>query len=384
VQGSQISERPAELQTRLSTIDQWRGISVLMVIVHHFADFRYRQLFDVAYRLSDFTRNPTFSNLSVAGRRVFYLWSHNIGPLGVQIFFAISGYIITRLLLKEHRNTGTVCFACFYIRRAFRILPALVLFVLITGLISYCGFITISPAEIGSVATFLCNTTLVNCGYHYGHLWSLCIEEQFYILWPLAFVFVIGGRRTAIVWVIFAVCMSISVIPHLWVAGWINNGLSFGCIAAGAAYALSERFRSLFSFAAKWPGWLLTVTLLVGLPLFKSFALNLWALSTIMTPLVIVAVVLTRADSPFVRDRTGISRFLNQVGRMSYSLYLWHVIFIWEPERYHSSRFLLASLPLGVMLAWLSANYVEPFFISRGRRFADRVERHAAPSVVDA
>jgi len=72
-----------------------------------------------------------------------------------------------------------------------------VLFVLITGLISYCGFITISPAEIGSVATFLCNTTLVNCGYHYGHLWSLCIEEQFYILWPLAFVFVIGGRRTA-------------------------------------------------------------------------------------------------------------------------------------------------------------------------------------------
>jgi peptidoglycan/LPS O-acetylase OafA/YrhL len=379
-----MSVQPTEPQARLSTIDQWRGLSVLMVIIHHFAGFRYRQLFDVAYRLSDFIHNPALSNFPAAGRRVFYLWSHSIGPLGVQIFFVISGYIITRLLLKEQRNTGTVCFACFYIRRAFRILPALVLFVLVTGLISYCGFISISPSEVGSVATFLCNTTLVNCGYYYGHIWSLCVEEQFYILWPLVFVFVLGGRRTGIIWAIFAACMSISIIPHLRVDGWMNNGLSFGCIAAGAAYALSARFRTLFSFAAKWPGWLLTAILVVGLPLISSLAVQLWMLNTIMTPLVIVAVVLTRADTVSLRDRTGISRFLNQVGRMSYSLYLWHVIFAWDPDRYLSSRFLIASLPLGITLAWLSAKYVEPFFISRGRRLAKLFNRHAIPSVVDA
>jgi len=382
-QEPQLSANPAEVQTRLSSIDQWRGLSVLMVIVHHFVIFRYRQLFDVPYRLTEFARNPTVSNLSAAGRRVIYLWGHNVGALGVQIFFAISGYIITRLLLKEYRTTGTVCFACFYIRRAFRILPALVLFVLVTGLISYCGFVSISPVEIGSAATFLCNTSVVNCGYYYGHLWSLSVEEQFYILWPLVFVLVVGSRLAGIIWVIFVACLSLSVIPNLWVHNWINNGLAFSCIAAGAAYALSERFRAALSFTASWPGWLLAVILVVGLPLLKAFAANLWALTTIITPLLIVAIVLTRADTAFLRDRTGISRCLNWVGRMSYSLYLWHVIFIWEPDRYQSSQFLLASLPLGVILAWLSANYVEPFFINHGRRFANLVARGATPSAVD-
>jgi peptidoglycan/LPS O-acetylase OafA/YrhL len=378
-----MAYEPPEIQTRLSSIDQWRGISVLMVIVHHLVDFRYRRRFDVDYRLSDFIRNPGGDHLLAAVRRVFYLWSHNVGPLGVQIFFVISGYIITRLLLKEQKKLGTVCLACFYIRRAFRILPALILFVLVTEIISVCGFISVPSADAGSVATFLCNTTLVTCGYYFGHLWSLCVEEQFYLVWPLVFVFAIGTRRTHLIWLVLTACMTISVFPTLWVSGWINNGLSFGCIAAGAAYALSERFRSVFLFATKWPVWLLIIILVIVLPLIKSFAVSLWALTTVITPLVIVAVVLTRADIALVRERNRISWWLNQVGRMSYSLYLWHEIFIWEPERYHSSRFLIASLPLGLALAWLSATYVEPFFIRHGRTLAGMADGHPPIAAVD-
>ncbi len=300
---------------------------------------------------------------------MFYLWAHGIGPLGVQIFFVISGYIITRLLIKEQENTGAVCLKCFYIRRAFRILPALMFFVLVMSAISFSGLIVVSPVNVASVAAFACNTSLVNCGYYFGHLWSLGVEEQFYIFWPLLFVLFVGRKRTNLIWVILGVCTIISVIPSLR-SGWINNGLSFACIAAGAAYALSERFRGWLSVTTKLPGWILPVSLVVGLTLIKALAFNLWIITTIITPLAIVAVVLPRSDAGFQRDQTSISQWLTRVGLMSYSLYLWHYVFAWEPEHYYSTPLWAAAVPFGLGFAWLSARYLEPFFIALGRKLA--------------
>jgi peptidoglycan/LPS O-acetylase OafA/YrhL len=363
-----LKSQSAEPQSRLSAIDQWRGVSVLLVIVHHFVIFRFVHQFNVEYLLSDFIRHPALKYLPEAALRMFYVWAHGIGPLGVQIFFVISGYIITRLLIREREKTGEVCLKCFYIRRAFRILPALMFFVFMMWALSLTGAIAISPVNMGSVAAFACN--FVDCGYYFGHLWSLGVEEQFYILWPLLFVLFMAFRRTGLIWVILGACMIVSVVPRFRTLGFVNNGLSFACIAAGAAYALNERFRAWLSVTNRLPGWLLPVTLVVGLTMLKSVAVKLWVITTLATPLLIVAVVLPRANAARSHDQGYISRWLNRVGLMSYSLYLWHYVFIWEPEHYLSTGFWIASVPLGLGLSWLSAFHIEPFFIALGRRLS--------------
>jgi peptidoglycan/LPS O-acetylase OafA/YrhL len=360
-----LKSESAESRSRLSAIDQWRGVSVLLVIIHHFVMFRFGHQFNVEYRLSDFIRHPALNYLPEAAARMFYLWAHGIGPLGVQIFFVISGYIITRLLIRERDKTGEVCLKCFYIRRAFRILPALMFFVFMMWALSLTGAIVISPINVGSVAAFACN--FVNCGYYFAHLWSLGVEEQFYILWPLLFVLFLAFRRSGLIWVILGACMIVSVIPRFRTLGFVNNGLSFACIAAGAAYALNERFRAWLSVTNRLPSWLLPVTLVVGLTLLESLAVNLWVITTLATPFLIVAVVLPGANAAKSYSQGYISQWLNRVGLMSYSLYLWHQVFIWEPDHYLSTAFWFASIPLGLGLAWLSAHYVEPFFIALGR-----------------
>jgi peptidoglycan/LPS O-acetylase OafA/YrhL len=362
-----IESRSAESHSRLSAIDQWRGLSVLLVIIHHFVIFRFVHQFNVEYRLSDAIRHPAIRNLPAALMRMFYLWAHGIGPLGVQIFFVISGYIITRLLIREREKTGGVCLTCFYIRRAFRILPALMFFVFMMGALSLTGAIVISPINIASVATFTCNTSLGDCGYYFGHLWSLGVEEQFYVLWPLLFALLMAFRRTSLIWMILGACMIMSVIPRFQV-GFINNGLSFACIAAGSAYALDERFRAWLSAVTyRLPGKLLPITLVVGLTLLKALAVELWVITTLATPILIVATILPHADDAKPRHQGIFFRGLNRVGLMSYSLYLWHYAFTWEPEHYFSTAFWIASVPLGLGLAWLSADYIEPFFIAHGR-----------------
>jgi peptidoglycan/LPS O-acetylase OafA/YrhL len=344
--------------------------------------FRYGHQFNVEYRLSDFIRHPALKYLPEAAARMFFLWAHGIGPLGVQIFFVISGYIITRLLIREQEKTGDVCLKCFYIRRAFRILPALMFFVLVMWALSLTGAIVISPDNIGSVATFACNTSLVDCGYYFGHFWSLGVEEQFYILWPLLFVLFMAFRRTALIWVILGACMIVSVVPSFRSLGFVNNGLSFACIAAGAAYALNERIRTWLSVTDRVPSWLLAVTLVVGLTLLKALAAKLWVITALATPLLIVAVVLPRADAAKSRNQGYISRWLNRVGLMSYSLYLWHYVFIWEPEHYVSTAFWIASIPLGLGLAWLSAHYIEPCFIALGRTLSANANLISAEKIV--
>jgi peptidoglycan/LPS O-acetylase OafA/YrhL len=161
--------------------------------------------------------------------------------------------------------------------------------------------------------------------------------------------------------------MIVSVIPRFWSLGFINNGLSFACIAAGAAYALNERFRAWLSVTDRLPSWLLPVTLVVGFTLLKALAVKLWVIAALVTPFLIVAVVLPRTNAAKSGGQGHISRWLNRVGLMSYSLYLWHYVFIWEPEHYVSTPFWIASVPLGLGLAWLSAHYIEPSFIALGR-----------------
>jgi peptidoglycan/LPS O-acetylase OafA/YrhL len=148
----QIASRPV---TRIPSLDGMRAISILLVVAGHWAELRYRpsELADVA---------GAFANL------------------GVRIFFIISGYLITTLLLKEHAKTSTIGLREFYVRRAYRILPAAMAFMLPVFVVYWHE---LRWYHMVAAALYVANFDFAH-PWFLGHLWSLSVEEQFYFLWP--------------------------------------------------------------------------------------------------------------------------------------------------------------------------------------------------------
>jgi peptidoglycan/LPS O-acetylase OafA/YrhL len=136
------------------------------------------------------------------------------GPLGVTVFFFLSGYLITTLLRIEFAKTGTISLRAFYLRRAFRILPPLYLILIIAILLTQIGVIA-QKLRFSAVAAqffFLSNYQILQSGWDGPHsgrplgtssLWSLAIEEHFYLVFPLIYLglcrFVPSRRRQAVV-----------------------------------------------------------------------------------------------------------------------------------------------------------------------------------------
>jgi peptidoglycan/LPS O-acetylase OafA/YrhL len=138
---------------RIPSLDGLRAISVSLVLFGHLA-----------------RAGHTPSSMSV------------YAGAGVQMFFVISGYLITTILLKEHHRTATIDLRQFYIRRAYRILPPASVFMLFVLVMYWRQFRWI---DIGAMLLYLIN---YDSGRPWviGHLWSLGVEEQFYFLWPSA------------------------------------------------------------------------------------------------------------------------------------------------------------------------------------------------------
>ena len=136
---------------RIPSLDGLRAISILLVVVGHWLSLHYRSQAALSYAI-----------------------------LGVRIFFIISGYLITTLLLTEHAKTLTISLRDFYVRRAYRILPAAAVFMLAVFVI-YRHELRWYHAV--AAALYLANFDPKR-PWFLGHLWSLSVEEQFYFLWP--------------------------------------------------------------------------------------------------------------------------------------------------------------------------------------------------------
>ncbi len=136
------------------------------------------------------------------------------GNLGSRIFLVLSGYLITSQLLREHERTGTISLKNFYVRRAYRIFPAAYVFMAITIALHWRQ---LTWLNIAAVATYTGN--FYRGHWVLGHLWSLGVEEQFYLLWPLALV-LFFERRT---WIVLA---AILAGPPLHVLFWFLWGSS--------------------------------------------------------------------------------------------------------------------------------------------------------------
>jgi peptidoglycan/LPS O-acetylase OafA/YrhL len=142
------------------------------------------------------------------------------GFLGVEVFFVISGYLITLLLLSEHQRTGTVSLKTFWMRRARRLLPALYLLLLATTVVVstfYRDELEALRGQVIAALTYVTNWYQIAIGQSYfagdgrpailQHLWSLAVEEQFYLFWPIVLLGILRltrGRRSLAAPIIFA------------------------------------------------------------------------------------------------------------------------------------------------------------------------------------
>ncbi len=118
------------------------------------------------------------------------------GPLGVDLFFVLSGFLITSVLIDEHASTGTIRVRAFYVRRARRLFPALAVFLVVVGSImlgvhAWSDFVTLGYV-VGYVANYAWNASHLAAPVQ--HCWSLSIEEQFYLVWPIVLVALLRFR----------------------------------------------------------------------------------------------------------------------------------------------------------------------------------------------
>jgi peptidoglycan/LPS O-acetylase OafA/YrhL len=268
-----------------------------------------------------------------------HLFGLSGGFYGVDLFFVLSGFLITTLLLEEHDRTGRVSLRAFYIRRARRLMPALCA---VLVLIAVVGPLYYSPALLASiVASGLYAANIVR-GFGTSdflnatpaaHLWSLAQEEQFYVLWPVALLSLRRRLTERRLMTLLAAGFVLLVLYRAGLAvagaGWHRiyyapdthmDGLVLGCLVACA------RRRGLT-----------TVPALAGCAAFAlvvaAFALGAqtvpWSVGGMPVVEIAAAALVLAALSPGPVSLALSARPLVWIGALSYSLYLWQIPAMW-------------------------------------------------------
>ena len=331
------------------------------------------------------------------------LASFDGGYLGVDVFFVLSGYLVTQTLLRDVDRHGGIRFRRFYARRVRRLLPASVV-VLVATAIVYRSVAAPGQAE-AAVRSFQASFLYVANWYfirastgYFGasvaespllHFWSLAVEEQFYLVWPilLAAVLALAGRarraRAVSVGVVGALAAG-SLALALALQGAHPDRAYFGTDArayqllAGALLALAPRVAQRLGERSTRGAQVLGAVALVGLVLLAT---SWWGIgpigrgvaATVLT-LALIAALDSEAGGPIARALS--LEPIAYLGRISYGTYLWHwpvivvLVTVWAP-----SPPLLAGITAGVAtgLAALSARLLEqpirrsPFLDPRAR-----------------
>jgi peptidoglycan/LPS O-acetylase OafA/YrhL len=299
----------------------------------------------------------------------------NLGGVGVHIFFALSGYLITTRLLQEYASTGHISLRNFYMRRVFRILPPAIFFLGTVWLLSMTSLVVCNWRAIRASLLFYANyTNFGGSGWRVAHFWSLSVEEHFYIFWPaLLLVFdVRKGWRTAaaaaitiILWRVlddhFHIIDHLFHIPllgqSLYRTDLIADVLFWGCCLA--FYLRGPPRRSLNPLLST--AIAVTAAAVLVVPIFwpidhSAFVMNLF-------PTVLLGAIVAAPTAPIGRFLE--LPFMRFFGRLSYSLYIWQQLFLGGPGPRLPLPFALAAL---LACAYFSYKVIEQPCIRFGSR----------------
>ncbi len=312
------------------------------------------------------------------------------GFVGVDIFFVISGYLISTIIFKSLRKGG-FSFSEFYIRRAKRILPPLVFMIVIVLIVGWSVLLPVEYAELGKHAMaglgFVANIVLwLETGYFDNaaelkpllHLWSLGVEEQFYIFWPLI-VLVAWRMGLSLIKVIgFLVLLSFGLNIFLTYSApdsayfllparaWellVGAALAWLNLQGHSLGVRGERARNVVSVLGL--GILVASVLLISkTSLFPGW----WALM----PTIGATLLIAAGPDAFINKRLLSNRLLVFIGLISFPLYLWHWPLLTFARILHgetvSAEYLVGALLFAFVLSWLSYAFIETPFRQTQRR----------------
>ena len=308
------------------------------------------------------------------------------GMLGVDVFFVISGFLITSLLLSEHARTGRINLRAFWMRRVRRLLPAVVLvllFVAITwGLFLHEDVLSLRRDVLFALG-YSANWWFAFSGQGYFasfgapspvlHLWSLSVEEQFYLIWPIVTVFLLAHRRRVARWAAAGAVLAATATLLQSLAGVWTDRLYYGTdtraapLLVGASLGAWYASRPADFKVGKRARILLQIGGLVGAAGYAlGAARRRGPLSRAVSrrfPVLAIGIALIIASVSLVPRgllaRALSVRWLRYVGTISYGLYLWHwPIYLWlNHERTGLTGIRLLALRFAVTFAVAATSY---------------------------
>ena len=319
-----------------------RGISIILVLITHL------DLFAILPENSFFQEN---------------IWRYVSGRNGVTIFFTLSGFLITKILLLEREKTGSISLKRFFIKRFLRLTPPLIIFYIITT-ISILNNIT--PHDNTSLIYAICYLYNYVPKPHYigeyGHLWSLSLEEQFYLIWPIIFKFLFKQH-----FIVIISCLSISVSAFIF-------NVSF------SSYFPNHLFDRFF-FPASYPIFIGALFAIIDKKTsigFHFWKKNIFALILFLTPLILHRDLLYFSDIIFpvfygylfviFFERKITFKFLplEYLGKISYGVYVYQGFFL---KTGPSSDFYMQKPPLNILLTMLTSVISYEFFEKKILKF---------------
>lgn len=308
--GAPVDPAPGRREARIPSLDGLRAASIAFVVIGHGLNE-----FQVAHHVPGL------------GILVSY------GQLGVHVFFCISGFLITSLLMTEHRASGRIDLGAFYIRRAFRILPAYWAFLFA---VMASGRFPCTTLDLRRAMLFV--TDYLPVSWCFGHTWSLSVEEQFYLVWPVTLL--LAGERAALP--IAAVLAVAAPIFRLTAATNAISGLHYqiDSLMVGVLLALL-RDRHGRGWLRIYGGSLvagasalfvvIVSPVMTGMFAHRGLPLKLAPGESVWEALAIGSIVLWAVHhAPTPVGRALNWRPVRHLGLMSYSLYLWQQPFLFR------------------------------------------------------
>lgn len=312
---------------RIPSLDGLRAMAIALVVLGHLAG----------------TRNfPLQSDYRVG----FY------ADAGVRLFFVLSGFLITTLLLRERGAFGDVALKRFYIRRAYRILPAAYCYMLVVIVSGYPNL----PAKQIAIALLYLSSYSMGRPWALGHLWSLSVEEQFYFLWPAALKKGEALAKKLAIGVVILAPVARLCLERTGHIRWLGSlpvtgdSIAIGCLLA-IAQAWIKKYQGFFS----WRGFPLLWILTWALPLLDMRSRTF---SWIGSSVFYVGLAACMQNAMAVKYRILNARIPVWVGAISYSLYLWQQPFLNRTSTAWYTAF-PTNLGLTITVAVLSYYFIE-------------------------
>lgn len=357
----------AEESGRIKSLDGWRAIAIALVVFSHF---------------------PYATNFPDAWRRTWKIAFD--GDLGVRIFFVLSGFLITGLLLKEYDRFGKIDLKLFYCRRVLRIFPLYFSYLAVLAALELLGLQAQDWSSWLGSLTFTRNVVGRGTGATV-HFWSLAVEEQFYLLWPCLIVGAALFRRSSRALIVIGALILTALAARWWAAihgpGMdvdrlfgdrsffrYADSLAVGCLVAVLPFP--ARFKTM-----SWWVPALCLALLVGSRSVQVSAAIPEPAAAVVIPLVQALMLAVLLMYSIAKPSGILIAFLNSsamvtLGVLSYSLYVWHVLFLAYFAGEHFQNLALYDwkwwLIPSLLAAYLSHRYIERPFLRMKQLFHPR------------